>query len=141
MADYKAVSWTENQDITLDDMRQLNDNIEYVKDGLVKSRVANPNGTKVEKGVRILAGRVAIPRGKVKARKIKVGFGGMFSAGSAPICTFTVASNHDRYFHTSIQGLSGLQPDHNGMYVVWTGAKGNTAIERSMWGNYICMGY
>lgn len=140
MATYRAVTWNQNSDITLENMRQISSNIEHVRENTVKSRIAYPNGTKLETGVRILAGRVAIPKGNVTKRKIKVGFGGFFSPGSSPICTITIASSYDRYFHQSIQGLSGLAPDHNGMYIFWHAAKGNNKIERAMWANYICVG-
>ena len=140
MATYKAVAWNQNSDITLESMRQLSSNIEYVHENTVKSRIAYSDGQKLETGVRILGGRAVIPRGKVTSTKIKVGFGGFFSPGSSPICTLTIASTYERYFHQSIQGFSGIAPDHNGMYIIWTGAKGNNQIERAMWANYICMG-
>ena len=139
MAKYKAVSWNENDDITAEDMQQMSDNITYVKDNMLRGKVIS--GSTVNGGIKVLAGRVSVAKGKVTSRRMRVNFGGFFSSSCYPICTATMASTYERDFNLTVQGLSGIQPDSAGMDIIYSAPKTNKSIDRNMWVNYICVGY
>jgi hypothetical protein len=138
---YKPMSFSEGA-LSLDDMQQMADNVQYVFENTPRMRY-NYSGAAKNGQLRILAGTLMFPATKNTTQYQNAYFGNFFSAGCKPIITTSLAV--PAAYNHSIRNLSGVAlPDHRGFRAyVWNGGYDtkNRRLSKASRVLYIAVGY
>lgn len=144
MSNYKPLSWTNAETITLDKIKQMSDNDQALKDSQVVG-LWRGDGISINKGIKILAGRVLVQASTGITSVSNVSFGNFFSQGCEPIVLLGVVSNYERRVIPSSQGWSTMRPDHRGMnittHVLQMLSPDQNNIGKAFYVDYLVLGY
>lgn len=141
---FKPLSWTNTEVITLDKIKQMSENDQFLKDSQIIG-IWRGDGITLNKGIKILAGRALIqPSGGMSAIA-RVSFNNFFSQGCEPVVALGVVTDYERRVHASAEGWSGTRPDHRGMnvtaHVMQMAAPDEPSIKKAFFIDYIVLGY
>lgn len=142
--EFVAVNWTANQIIDEESLDQINQNTVYLRDQSIDGKYQHMNNGTVDIGIKMLCGRKQITPRRSDTALVRVGFGKMFTADSAPVVTTSLTSAGAVKFFTVINGIGRLHPNHQGFECkvnVYASKKKNDKFARSIWVNWIAMGY
>jgi hypothetical protein len=141
--EFVAVNWTAHQILDEDSMDQINSNLVWMRNRKLEGKYQHLNNATTEIGLKLLCGRKQITPRKSDTALVQVGFTKLFTPGSTPVITTSITSPAQINFYTIINGIGRLQPNHQGFEckVNVAGKKGKDRINKSIFINWIAMGY
>lgn len=140
----KTVNWMPNDDITLSKMVDMVNNTKTVANTMITGRYAR-TATPVEKGLKIISGRITVPAKSDIVHQERVDTSAYFSVGCLPLVVTGVNSNKERRVDVTVQGISDIHPTHEGfnlhIYVTNGTAANKKKIEATFYVDWIAIGY
>jgi hypothetical protein len=107
------------------------------------ARVYYNNGGSIKRstGLRIMAGRVYVAPNKTNQIRKQILFGSYFSAGCVPIITTGLQAGSGTRTHTTIQGLSSTNHDHQGCIMTLYASSSTAKFTSGVYVHWIAVGY
>lgn len=116
---FVGVQWQPLDLIDDNKMSQMANGIQHVYDNTPRAQYHTGSQYQRNQGIKIASGRVTIPKQvKKSADRKRVNFNGFFTAGCQPHITTGIMSPTQRNFWVIFEGITRLEPDHNGFDIV-----------------------
>lgn len=118
---YRALTWEPSDLLSDEAFDQMTQNIQALHDYTPRAKyTAVPQGITRVEGVKILSGRVIIPKqGKKNEASAGVHFKGFFTPNCQPNVSLGINSRNQQNIYATFRGIpgTGLLPDHNGFRI------------------------
>ena len=141
---YAPTSWSDNEPILTDKLRQMSNNDQYLFEQL-STVYYNANAIKKTSGMKIMASTVSVsPNLSSPNGMATFYFGTFFTVGCKPMVIASINSYPQGRFHLNTRGIGTFWPDHRGFEVRIAADELNTAnnkIYNRVWVMFIAMGF
>ncbi len=142
---FRSVKLASGDVITISDMRQHEDNLQWLKDNTPRGMYLGAAGTDRKSNLLLVSGRVYIPRSKKESTvSRKVRFGDRFAPGCNPNVTTGVISDGTTSIYVVVNGRDNKAlPDSSGFDLVASVADtgGAWKINKGFYINWQATGY
>lgn len=116
MAEYRDVSWGDDEDIRSAKLNRMSQSIRYLKEQQVPIQYKAFTGVNKSEGLRIACGILHVPPAPGPYIIANVHFGTYFTVGCNPVVLNTLMIRDQRHVTLTMQGIGvgNSRPDHTG---------------------------